>query len=99
MALREQIARQTYSQTEDSVTIDEEEFEDMYPTRTPSSARRYQSPIEPMTGEDRNLNRKLTQVPPRRTVIQPENYFQGNTRLNVHQGAPPPTGKKGRTIR
>src|SRR5436305_1746307 len=79
----------------------EYEIEDddaMYITRRPSSARRYQPPIEPDTGEDRQLHRQVTAVPPRRTAIQPGSYTDGRTKVNVHYGAPP-AAKKGRTTR
>src|SRR5207248_1208256 len=78
----------------------EYEIEDddaMYITRRPSSARRYQPPIEPDTGEDRQLHRQLTQVPPRRTAVQPGTYTDGRTNVHVHYGAPPGAGKKGST--
>ena len=95
MALREQIAQQTYSQTDD---YEPEDDDRLYITRSPSSARRYQPPSQPQT-----FQRQYTHSqPPGKPAVQrrslaPGSYTQGDTRLNVHYGAPPAT--KGRTIR
>src|SRR5436305_2927 len=101
MVLREQRAQQTLSQ---EVDTDESEYDDVWPTRIPASAirlttppqqpfhRPYQNPQPPAPFVQRK-----SAVQPGQTYIPPGSYIQGNTQLNVHHGAPPPTGKKGRT--
>src|SRR5689334_20583794 len=101
--MREQIAQQTHSQEVD--TDRDYDYEDVWPTRMPSSARRYdnvqttfQRPIPQQNAQQ--SPRQVTPIQQRRSLtpaqrsFQPGTYIDGNTRLNIYQGAPPPAPTK-----
>src|SRR5205085_2153958 len=94
--MREQIAQQTYSQTGEYELEDDEA---MYTTRKPSSAVPINKPVSIRQHPQipASFVPRKSAVQPGQTYIPPGSYVQGNTKLNVHYGTPPPAAQRGRT--